>query len=112
MDELIRRVKAFLEEGAVTPPPHQTPVGLGGGAPVNPATSSYFTGLLYEVTRPARRYRSCSGDLRPSYASYAGALPVDGDFGPLTAAAVREFQRRSGSRWTGSSARRPPPRSS
>ena len=74
---------------------HQTPVGLGGGAPVNPATSSYFTGLLYEgSTGP--QVSELQRRLKAAYASYAGALPVDGDFGPLTAAAVREFQRRSG----------------
>jgi len=39
--------------------------------------------------------------LKRAYAAYAGHLEVDGDFGPLTEGAVREFQRRSNLAVTG-----------
>lgn len=93
-DELIRRVKGFLND-APPPPIIIVPVGPGNGPPIDPGTSAYFTGLLYlgstgpQVSELQRR-------LHNAFASYAGTLPVDGDFGPLTDAAVREFQRRSG----------------
>ncbi|WP_374238331.1 peptidoglycan-binding protein [Mycobacterium sp. PSTR-4-N] len=93
-DELIRRVKAFLAGAAPTPLPTPVPVGPGGGAPVDPATSPYFTGILAQgSTGP--QVRELQRRLRDAFAGYAGHLPVDGDFGPLTDAAVREFQRRS-----------------
>lgn len=94
-DELIRRVKAFAGGAVPAPIPAPTPVGPGGGAPVNPDTSAYFTGLLY-IGSSGPQVSELQRRLKAAYASYAGSLPVDGDFGPLTDAAVREFQRRSG----------------
>lgn len=93
-DELIRRVKAFLAgtTPVVVPPP--PPIGAGGQPPVDPGASKYFTGLLY-IGSEGPQVSELQRRLRDAYASYAGHLPVDGDFGPLTDAAVREFQRRS-----------------
>lgn len=93
-DELIRRVKAFLGGATPAPLPAPTPIGPGGGKPVDPTTSKYFTGLLRIGSRGVQVIE-LQRRLRAAYQSYAGHLPVDGDFGPLTDAAVREFQRRS-----------------
>jgi peptidoglycan hydrolase-like protein with peptidoglycan-binding domain len=88
-------VKAFLGGAAPAPLPAPVPVGPGGGTPVDPNTSPYFTGLLY-IGSEGPQVSELQRRLKAAYASYAGQLPVDGDFGPLTDAAVREFQRRSG----------------
>lgn len=93
-DELIRRVKAFLAGSTPAPTPAPVPVGPGGGKPVAPAASPYFTGLLY-IGSTGPQVAELQRRLKAAYAAYAGHLAVDGDFGPLTDAAVREFQRRS-----------------
>lgn len=41
------------------------------------------------------RVRRVQRRLKAAYAAYAGHLAIDGDFGPMTKAAVVEFQRRS-----------------
>jgi peptidoglycan hydrolase-like protein with peptidoglycan-binding domain len=83
-DELIRRVKVLL--GGGTPAPVVVvPVGPGGGQPVDPAASQYFTGLLYQGSEGPQ--------VSELQRVLGGGLPVDGDFGPLTDAAVRAFQR-------------------
>ena len=93
-DELIRRVKAFLAGSAPTPLPPTVPIGPGGGAPVNPGASQYFTGIL-AIGSTGAQVSELQRRLKAAYRDYAGHLPIDGDFGPLTDAAVREFQRRS-----------------
>lgn len=93
-DELIRRVKSFLAGATPTPLPSPSPVGPGGGQPVDPATSQYFTGIL-RLGSTGPQVSELQRRLRDAYKAYAAQLPVDGDFGPLTDAAVREFQRRS-----------------
>lgn len=93
-DELLRRTRAFLAGTTPAPGPDPTPVGPGGGKPVNPDTSPYFTGLLYLGSR-GPQVAELQRRLKAAYASYAGHLAVDGDFGPLTDAAVRQFQSRS-----------------
>lgn len=87
-DELIRRVKAFLDGGEPVPLPPPAPVGPGGGTPVDPVTSTYFTGLLYQGSEGPQ--------VSELQRVLGGGLPVDGDFGPLTDAAVRAFQRSNG----------------
>lgn len=84
-DELTRRAKASLGGTAPTPQPP---------APTKPVPSGYFTGLLY-IGSTGPQVSELQRRLKAAYSSYAGHLPVDGDFGPLTDAAVREFQRRS-----------------
>lgn len=84
-DELVRRAKAIM--GGTTPGPQPAPTPA-------PVPAGYFTGLLYIGSR-GPQVSELQRRLKAAYAAYAGQLPVDGDFGPLTDAAVREFQRRS-----------------
>lgn len=93
-DELIRRVKAFLAGAIPAPLPPTVPIGPGGGTPINPGTSQYFIGYL-AIGSHGAQVAELQRRLKAAYSDYAGHLPIDGDFGPLTDAAVREFQRRS-----------------
>ena len=92
VDELIRRVKAFL--GGTTPPPLPAPPPVQ--AP-NTNPGKYAGVLLYRGrANNVEQVRLVQRRLKAAYRSYAGHLAVDGDYGPQTEAAVREFQRRSG----------------
>lgn len=93
-DELIRRVNVLLG-GASAPPPIQPPAPV-----VVPGTDpgQYAGWLLYRgrIGQDIEQVKRVQSRLKRAYASYAGHLVVDGDYGPQTEAAVREFQRRSG----------------
>lgn len=91
-DELIRRVKAFLGGSAPVVIPPLPPVTVPGSNPGN-----YADWLLYQGNprNDPARVRRVQGRLKRAYKAYAGQLVVDGDFGPRTDAAVREFQGRS-----------------
>src|SRR5262245_6153270 len=60
-----------------------------------PGTSTGGRPLLREGSTGAA-VSALQSFMRRVFPSYAGGLVVDGDFGPATAAAVREFQRRTG----------------
>lgn len=93
VDEFIRRVNAFLGGVAPTPIPGPDPIPVPGTSP-----DKYQNVLLYRgrVGQSTAQVRELQRRLKTAYAAYAGHLDIDGDYGPMTEAAVREFQRRSG----------------
>ncbi|TFV60965.1 N-acetylmuramoyl-L-alanine amidase [Mycobacterium sp. PS03-16] len=76
----------------------QTQIGLptGGAPPPRPPVpvGQYAHILLFRGSR-GPQVAEVQRRLKYGYAGYAGHLEVDGDYGPLTEAAVREFQRRT-----------------
>lgn len=92
VQEFLRRVAGFLtgiEQPPLVPIP---PVVVPGTNP-----DAYADWLLYQgnPNNNPDRVRAVQSKLKRGFASYAGHLEVDGDYGPLTKAAVAEFQRRS-----------------
>lgn len=69
---------------------------LAGGAPVtsSPTPAGGSTALLRRGSK-GDAVKQVQQRLKVAYRAYAGHLAVDGDFGPATEAAVKEFQRRS-----------------
>ncbi|WP_308206441.1 peptidoglycan-binding protein [Mycobacterium yunnanensis] len=89
----IARIAALLTNTTpvvIAPPP---PVGVPGTSP-----DRYADWMLYQGNprNDPDRVRAVQRRLRDAYASYGGHLAPDGVYGPLTKAAVAEFQRRSG----------------
>lgn len=84
MDVLRRDVQARIGAVADPAPAPRPPVPVGQYAEV----------LLYRGTRGSQ-VAELQRRLKYAYAEYAGDLDIDGDYGPQTEAAVREFQRRT-----------------
>lgn len=76
---------ALRELGGVTAP----------AANPAPAPAGSSSGLLRRGSK-GDAVKRVQQALKTRYRAYAGHLAVDGDYGPATEAAVKEFQRRSG----------------
>lgn len=63
--------------------------------PASPASTVPPDVLLLQRGSGGPQVAELQRRLRAGYAAYAGGLDVDGEFGPQTEAAVREFQRRT-----------------
>ncbi|MGB3483366.1 MAG: peptidoglycan-binding domain-containing protein [Mycobacterium sp.] len=84
MDLLRADIAVRIGASSATAPTPRPPVPVGEYADV----LLYLGSTGPQVAELQRR-------LKYAYARYAGDLEIDGVFGPLTEAAVREFQRRS-----------------
>ncbi|KRE29857.1 N-acetylmuramoyl-L-alanine amidase [Mycobacterium sp. Soil538] len=60
-----------------------------------PAPTDRYAGVLLQRGSTGPQVAELQRRLKYAYAAYAGALDINGDFGPDTEAAVREFQRRT-----------------